>query len=348
MADIPVVSDIYFKKWNEYSVSDIRKRYRNRFKDLSSCKALTNWEVCEALTEAATYGTYGLIIPSYKIDMDGNKYDNGNYFWNTHGYYIVKGKKIPTKRALDFMRFAKQIDITKRRTTLTDIKEGAYTPRKLFRKALSSDDYTVEDSYRGIGWWDPKQKAHKILPFHAIVEGEEFKRIFGDEFEFDNQRSNAEITVPSISRYHGGRKYAITMRVLPVTDLYNIEWLMLEVKDGCEDRYYRERARQKDSGEIKEDVYRYVVPEDAFCRHCWGGLLAAEERSYTKDVDFPFRVKYPRIKPIISDIWKTLNLSTIIKGPEGGERRPIKTEANVQLWRNIKFLGPDGSFDLTE
>lgn len=346
-------SDLYYDVGDKsYSAAPIRALYGGNFKDLTRYDNLTNADVCEALLDAGLKGS-GLIIPDYLI-TDGNPHDAGKYFWDRGDNFRVRGKDMPGNYALRFMRFAPHADLTRRRTTLREIKEGRYTPRKLFREVLGNEETRQEllnGSYRGIGWWDPKTKKHRILPFEVPVEGEEFARLFGDEMKFEHQRSDAVMTVPSISRYLN-RLYQVKLRVLPVTsdgDAFLHEWLMTEATDGCEDRFYRETAGKVSEGGSMKDIYRYASPEDAYCRHGWGALLKAEERSHgTAPNVVPFKVVYPRVREPLNYAWKALNNGTIVKGVRGGERRPIKTDARIQLGRVIGYLGAEQSFYLDE
>ncbi len=348
-----VQSDLYFKMWDEYTVRDVRARHGREFIDLSSYNGLTNKDVCEALQSAADLGTTGIIIPDYRISGTGELYGNGTYFWDKGGKFKVKGNELDARYRLRFMRFGDHIDLTKSNTTLRQIRDGGYTPRKLFKDVLGDGENRVkllEGSYRGIGWWDPKSRKHKLLPFDVPVEGEEFMRMFGGEMRFKHQRADAKVTVPSVSRkYEGHEGYMVIIRVLPVTaenGAFHHEWLMTEVVDGCEDRFYRAiSGKAYQEGEMK-DVYRYAKPEDALCRHGWGSLLKAEERSVKAGK--PFLLSYPRVKDAQRNVYRTLNLSTIVKGINGGERRPTKTEAGIQMGRHLGFVGPEEFFDLIE
>ncbi|MBN1897089.1 MAG: hypothetical protein JW789_05230 [Candidatus Aenigmarchaeota archaeon] len=341
-----VKSDLYFRT-ECYGVSDIRSRYSGSI-DLYDKKGIINDDVCDAILEAS-HKDASVIIPEH-VESRYSGAPSRPYFWNRSEIRKIDGQKVPMDTALRFMKFGPQIDLTLKSTTLRDIKDYNLTPRNAFREldVEKKREALKKGSYRGIGWWDPKRKKHKLLPFEVPVEGEAFNERFSDEMIFEKLRSDAMVKVPSISRYMK-KDYVVIMRVLPVTDgKYIHEWLMTDVFDGCEGRFYNESGGKKFDGAGFVDLYKYASPEDVYCRHCWGALLAAEEKSH-RDADVPpFRLSYPRVTEDLRDAWKTLNMKTIVKSPGGRERRPQKTEARIQLGRIIGFLGANGSFDLTE
>ena len=341
-----VKSDLYFKN-RGYGVSDIRSIYSD-FIDLSDKYGLTNEDVFDAIMDAS-YKDIGIIIPEFVKKRRRNSQPRP-YFWDRTQTKTMNGKVVPLDTATRFMKFGPAIDLTRASTTQKEILEYELTPRKAFRDLDESKNKRrlKNGAFRGIGWWDPKRKKHKLLPFEVPVEGEEFYKRFADEMVFKNLRSDALIEVPSISRYMK-KDYTVIMRVLPVTEgKYYHEWLMTDVIDGCEGRFFSSGSGKKyENGEFI-DIYKYASPEDAYCRHSWGALLAAEEKSRIKPGALTFRVSYPRTKEEYRESWKTLNLKTIVRLHNGRERRPNKTEARIQLGRNMGFLGAEGAFDLSE
>ena len=323
------------------TVPEIREHYGSRFIDLTTYRALTHENVAEGVMEASRKG-WGVVMPE----------GPGVYqFWDRGATVNVKGRYIPLDSALRFMKFGPSVDITRRSTTATQLREGKMTPRKLFREALGSADakeMLLKGSYRGIGWWDPKGHAHRLLPFDVPAEGEKFADFYGDEMRFGYQHADAYVTVPSLSRGED-REYVVTMRVLPVTlqnDAYLHEWAMTEIPCGCEDRFFRGAAGQLKADPIR-NVYKYAIPEEPFCRHGWGSLAAAQKRGDKGPEAEKFRVKFPTVRGLMAP-WYVLSTATIIKPQGKPERRPLKTEVRIQLGRQLGYMGPEYMFDLTE
>jgi hypothetical protein len=316
------------------TVTQIRERYSSRFVDLTQYDGLTHENVADGILEAGRKG-YGVIIPE----------GPGSYqFWDRGEIAAVRGRRIPMNSALRFMRYGPHIDLTKRKTTLRDINDQGLTPRRLFREVLGDPETRREllvGSYRGIGWWDPKRRLHRLLPFDVPAEGQKFSAFYHKEMRTTYQHRDAYVEVPSLSR-GDERRYIVTVRVLPTAHVH--EWTMTDSPCGCEDRFFRGSAGQvKEDVEIR-DVYRYAVPEEPFCRHGWGALVETQRRSGKEAQQF--LVRFPEATGSIAP-WYTLSTATIVRSGNR-ERRPLKTEGRVQLGRIIGYAGPDAMFDLSE
>ncbi len=324
------------------TVAEIGRNYTGKLIDLTTYRGLTHENVADAVIQASRRGK-GLVIPE----------GPGVYqFWDRNAVASVKGKKIPLNTALRFMKFGPSIDITKRRTSATALREEKLTPRKLFREVLGSPENRKKmlyGSYRGIGWWDPKAKKHRLLPFDVPAEGEKFRDFYGNGMEFSYQHADAYVTVPSLSR-GDERSYIITLRVLPITaddDCFYHEWAMTDSPCGCEDRFFRGAAGQAKVDEEFRNVYKYAIPEEPFCRHGWGSLIETQDRGNKIPNAESFLVKFPTVKGLMGP-WYVLSTATIIKPVKGSARRPLKTEVRIQLGRTIGHAGPEYMFDLIE
>ena len=323
------------------SVADIMTKYAGRFYDCSTYRGLTHENAADALMHASRRG-YGLILPE----------GPGAYqFWDRGKIVRVKGQDIQLNSALRFMKFGPSLDITKRGTTSKRMRDEKLTPRKLFKEVLGSDinrERLLNGSYRGIGWWDPKAKKHRLLPLDVPAEGEKFRDFHSKWIRYAYQHADAYVTVPSVSR--DGREYIVTLRVLPISAdggiQYN-EWAMTESPCGCKDRFFRGAAGQAKIDEEAMNIYKYAVPEEPFCRHGWGALMATQERGEKYKNAEPFQVKFPIVKGLMGP-WYVLSTATIIKPVGKRARRPLKTEVRIQLGRAIGHAGPDYMFDLIE
>jgi len=323
------------------TVGEMKSKIGNRFIDLTGYDDLSHADVADGILEASRREGYGLVIP------EGPEFR----FWDREKVVSVKRHKIKLDSPLRFMKFGPDINLTERSTPVKMFKEDKLTPRKLFREVLGSSDNReklLNGSHRGIGWWDPKSKTHRLLPFDVPAEGEKFRDFYRDEMRFGYQRSDAYVKVPSITR-EKIREYIITTTVLPVTkedDNFHYEWSMTNVPCQCEDRFFRGTAGKVKKDEEIEDLYKYAIPEYQFCRHGWGSLIETQERGETITDAKPFLVKFPTTTGILGP-WYTLSANTIIKSGNI-ERRPLKTEVRIQLGRVIGYAGPDAMFDLTE
>ena len=95
------------------------------------------------------------------------------------------------------------------------------------------------------------------------------------------------------------------------------------------------------------NIYKYAVPEEPFCRHGWGALIATQERGDKYNNIESFQVKFPTVKGLMGP-WYVLSTATIIQPKGRKARRPLKTEVRIQLGRAIGHAGPDYMFDLIE
>jgi hypothetical protein len=335
-------------EWPEYfdskfpTVAEIGRRYSRKLIDLTTYEGLTHENVADAVIQASLKGI-GMVIPE----------GPGVYqFWDRDKVVSVKGKKIKMKSALRFMKFGPSIDLTKRRTTASRLRQEKLTPRKLFKEVLDSPDNRekmLEGSYRGIGWWDPKSKTHRLLPFDVMAEGEKFRDFYGKEMEFSYQQADAYVTVPSLGK-EDVDDYVIALKVLPITsenDTYLHEWPMTNSPCGCKDRFFRGAAGQVRADREIQNIYKYAIPEEPYCRHGWGTLIQTQERGDRRKDAASFLVKFPAVKGLMGP-WYVLSTATIIKPVKGSARRPLKTEVRIQLGREIGHMGTDYMFDLTE
>ena len=336
------------QKFSEYfnanvpTVAQIGSKYRSRFIDLTRYEGLTHENVADAVMQASRRA-YGLVIPE----------GPGAYqFWDRDSVVRVKGRDVQLNSALRFMKFGPSIDITKRNTGAKQLVEEKLTPRKLFKNVLGSDENRkkmLQGSYRGIGWWDPKMKRHKLLPFDVLAEGEKFADFYEKKMRFSYQHADAYVEVPSLSRGEE-RRYVITLKVLPITaenDAFYYEWAMTGGSCGCEDRFFRGAAGQVRIDQEIRNLYKYTAPEEPFCRHDWGSLVKAQKRGDKPPSGERFMVKFPTVKGLMGP-WYVLSTATIIKPVGGQPRRPLKTEVRIQLGRQIGYKGSEYMFDLTE
>jgi hypothetical protein len=323
------------------SVKDIRSRFGDRFIDLSEYDGLSHADVAEAVLDTSKKPGYGLIIPDTP----------GVYgFWDDTTVRTVQHKEVCLDSALRFMRFGDEINLTKRATTKKQFREQNMSPRSLFRNVLGSPDNRkslLNESHRGVGWYHPQQKNHKLIPFDVFAEGRKFMDFYGNEMIFEYQANDAYVTVPSLSK-RKREDYVVTIRVLPVDkNNYFHEWAATEIpNDDCEDKFFRGAASQVKADKEIEGVYKFAVPEDQACRHGWGCLEKAQERSGEYTHAKPFLVKFPVATGLIAP-WHTLKTKTIVKRGNR-EVRPRKVDIRIQLGRIIGYAGPESLFDLTE
>ncbi len=318
-------------------VSKIREKYGRRFIDLNQYGGLTHSNIVDAILKAGTSGKALYIPREYAI-------------WERDRVFRKGGRSITINSSLRFKKYGPEVNVTKSTTSVRKIKEQALTPRKAFRQKLEDSDVMddlLEGSYRGVGWWDPKKRTHRITPFDVFAEAHKFKDFYGEEMEVGFQHADCYVTVPSLSRPR--RKYIIEVRVLPVTeknDDYLFEWLMTESTCGCEDHFFKgAQSRLKQDSEAKT-FFKYANPEHTHCRHFWGVLEKITERSYQDSKALPFRVKFPTVKGLLSP-WHALKTRTLI-GNEKRARRPTKADIGILCGKVIGYEGPEKMFDLTE
>lgn len=316
-------------------ITEIRNSYKGRFIDLNDYDGLKDEDVVYAVMEAGNKGR-GLIIPEVYC------------FWDRDSEVGIKGNRVRLDSALRFKKYGPEINLTTSGTSIREIKERGITPRKLFREMLGDSvvrERLLNGSYRGIGYWDPRKRTHRIIPFDVPVEGQKFLDFHGKEMGISYQYADCYITVPSLSR--GDREYIITIRVLPVTELdeeYLVEWFMTESPCGCEDSFFKTIRGKED--DLLKTLFKYSNPEYSHCRHFWGALQAAYDRSKKDPKAKPFLVEFPRATGLVNP-WYTLKTRTVI-GNENRARRPLKTEIGIMCGKIIGYCGPEEMFDLEE
>lgn len=334
--------------WIEYfspdhpPVADIRRRYIDRHFDLTKYDGITHENVADAIMNASNKG-YGVVIPEGR----------GTYqFWDRDKVVSVQGEKIQLNSALRFMKFGHSMDLTKRRTSARVLREEKLTPKKLFKQVLGSEENRkklLKGSYRGIGWYDPKSKTHRLLPFDVPAEGEKFRDFHRKQMQFSYQQADAYVTVPSLGK-EGVDDYVITLKVLPITrenDAHYHEWPMTNSPCGCKDRFFRGAAGQLRADSKIQNLYKYAIPEEPLCRHGYGALQEAQKRGKRLKNAPSFLTEFPTVKGLMGP-WYVLSTATIIEPIQGRSRRPLKTEIRIQLGRLIGYMGPEYMFDLKE
>ncbi len=321
------------------AVREIREKYGRRLIDLNQYECLTHRDVADAILRAGRRGE-ALCIPP------GSRYR----IWDRGSIFRRKGKSIRLNTALRFKKYGPEIDLTKSGTGVKEIKERELTPRKAFREKLGDPGVRkalLEGSYRGVGWWDPKKRTHRITPFDVFAEGHKFNDFYGKDMVVEFQYADCRVTVPSLSRE--GRDYIIEVRVLPVTEENDdclVEWLMTEATCGCEDRFFRgAKSKLREDDEAK-CFFKYANPEHTHCRHFWGVLEKVTERSYRDPKTLPLLVEFPKVTGLLSP-WHALKTRTLI-GNEKAARRPLKAEIGILCGKVIGYEGPESMFDLSD
>jgi|GEM_PF-1583092 len=334
------------KPFSEYfdpdlpTVSEIRDSYKpERFVDLNQCSGLTHENVADAILQTGRTGKV-LYIPEEPVYA----------VWNRGDVFRKGGKSVPLNTPLRFKRYGHEVDVTKSGTSIKEIMEQRLTPRKAFRLKLTDSTVRknlVEGSFRGIGWWDPKKRTHRITPFDVFAEGRKFMEFYGNEMEIEFQYADCRILVPSLSR--PDRKYIVNVRVLPVIkegDQYLVEWLMTEASCGCEDEFYKGARGKLMEDHTAKTVFKYANPEHTHCRHFWAAMEKAAEMSYKDQKAPPFLVRFPRATGLLSP-WHALKTRTLI-GDGKRARRPTKTEIGILCGKVIGYAGAESMFDMKE
>lgn len=335
---------------NAPTVSTIRERYGPRFKDMSVYKGLTHNDICEALFDVGhgKYGRSGFIVPEVMDVVDGKPVYT---FWDMSDTVRINKEDIPLD-ARRFMKFAPEIDLFKRSITLREMKEKRMTPRKLFREVLGSKETReklLKGAYRGIGWWDPKTKVHKLLPFIVLPEGHRYASDYKSRIDFSYQYSDAYVIAPSISEDYID-KYIVDSKVLPVTkegDAYLYEWAMTTVPAPTKGGFIGSAGGRKKIDDKYRSFYKYANAEQRITTQGMGVLELLQERSKKDPEIDTFLIDYPIATGIMSP-WHTLSVKTIVKGIKGGEKRPLKTQINKYLGTVIGYAGPESMVDLSE
>jgi len=323
------------------TVTEMRERYGSNVIDLSAYRGLTHADVADAVLSPRRNGRKCCVA----IPCESGVYD----FWDHDSAVRVQGRDVPLDSALRMMKFGDEVNLNHQGTPLSEYKEKEMTPRKLFLEVLGAEKNMkkmLEGSVRGIGWWDPRSRKHRLLSPDVIVEGQKFAEFYERQMDFRYQRADVYATVPSLD---SGREdgHEVGVRVLPVTDAddaFLYEWAMTSPSCGCLDSFFRSISGKYMDDEFV-DVHKYARPEEHFCRHSWGVVIGAQRRSGRQDSP-EFMVKFPEATGLIAP-WHTLGSSTVVK-TGNRYRRPTRTEARVQLGRAMGYAGPEVMLDLAE
>jgi len=317
------------------TVSEIRERHPNPL-DLNLYEGVTDEDVADAILTRGR--ERGVIIPrEYR-------------FWDREAVVKQRGKRLPLNIPQRFRRYGPDVCISKYYTRQKDMKEDRITPRKAFGSLGSYGHELLHGAYRGIGYWNPRSRTHKLIPFDVPVEGQAFRKLFEDEINIRYQHGDCYVEVPSLSR--AGREYIFRLSVLPVTGRkseFFVEWLMTRGECGCEDasfRGMRGKIRQDEEPDAYAGVFKYANPEFQWCRHSWGALEAAQENSFIDPKAKPFRVKFPEATGL-KEPWYVFKTRTLI-GDQKRARRPSKAETLIMCGKIIGCMGLGEAFDLSE
>lgn len=312
------------------TITKIFEEYGGNIRDLGTYNGLKCGQVAEALLEAGRDGR-AVVVPA---EYAG---------WDRDSVFRKNGMEVPLDTSGRFMRYGPEVNIVPCGVSITEIKQNGLTPQKAMKEKLGSAGTRadlVEGAYRGFGWWNPRNRSHRIVPFDAPVEGRLFSELFGGEMAVKYQKADCYITVPSISR--PDRKYEMNIRVLPVTAKnqdFLMEWLMTEADCMCEDSVFREIK-----GRMRGDtVFKYVNPEMAYCRHVLGAL----ERARTQADAKPILAWLPQPTGLMN-AWNTIKNKTVISYGDNHtkHRKPTRAETNILLGKMTGYAGPGEMFAL--
>jgi len=311
------------------TAKQIQERYKPR--DLSEMAGLTRADIADAILHL-TPGHY-LILP--ELGWENDVYSNP-----------FRRFSVPLDTPARFRKFAPEIDVVKSGITLKKIRERQLTPRSAFR-ALEQPEVREKlrkGNYRGVGWWSPRSRRHNILWFDVLAEGQEYARMFEDDFDTEYLFADAYQHVPSFSRED--RVYITPLKVLPVTPGQAcIEWLETFAQCGCEDSFYMGAKTKKKADDAYEALYKYVNPEQIICRHNWAQRKLVEKASREGRTPLRLLLEWPNATGLLN-YWLTLKTKTLIRGRR--LRRPLKTEINILCGNGIGYAGVSYMLDLSE
>lgn len=320
-------------------ITALRERYGDRVADYSEERGMSGSDIADAIFSCPPGRM--LILP------DQNYWDKSKPF-----KYKETGEDIPYSTPGRFRKFADCVDITRSKTTLSEIRERRLTPRTAFRELGTEENKRklLAGNIRGIGWWSPRARRHNVVWFDVPAEGQKYGEFLEKEFGIDYLFADAYMQVPSFSDVDEG--YITPLRVLPVTvrnGWFFVEWLETVAQCDCKDAFFMgagsKKLRQPERDRF-EAYFRYANPEQAICRHNWAQRRLVYRASRQKG-DLPLQVDLPGAKGLLG-FWHTAKTRTLIRDGKKGHRRPLKTEIGIWCGHAIGYAGPEAMFDLSE
>lgn len=301
------------------SAREIKERYEGRIIDLNAYSGLTHANVVEAVLTLPR--VHALALPS------------SYQFWNRSETYKTGGIDVPLDTPQRFNKFGPEANLNTTKMGVRTASGNNFLPVPAMREAAK--DMSVEQAYRGFGYWGVRTKQHHIMPFEVLAEGRKFYEAFGKDVKVIYQHGDIYYVVPSASR--PDRKYEIHLRPMPTEGDFNAAWTETLGDCGCESSAFGEIRSKKKIDDVYVDLSKYSKGEHVTCRHKRAAYERACEESKKPGMKPVLVGMFPRATGIL-DPWFVLKNYTIITDSNGRHaRRPLKTEDRITLGRVIAY-----------